>query len=100
VPARQAAPEVGWALVLARKYYVDEIYDAVIVRPAVWFSDRVLWRIIDALFIDGAGVNGSARAMQTLGWLGSRLQTGRVGTYVVLFVVGVVLLLRAVAGQG
>ena len=100
VPARQAVPEIGFARVLVRKYYVDEIYDALIVRPLVWLSDRVLWKVIDALFIDGAGVNGSARTTQFIGWVGSRLQTGQVGAYVLLFVVGVLLLLRAVAGQG
>ena len=29
------------------KYYVDEIYDAVIVRPLMWFSTKVLWRTVD-----------------------------------------------------
>jgi NADH-quinone oxidoreductase subunit L len=42
------------------KYYVDEIYDALFVRPLVWFSERVLYRFFDAGVIDGALVNGSA----------------------------------------
>jgi hypothetical protein len=45
--------------------------------------------------IDGVGVNGSAFLARTLGWMGTRLQTGRVGTYVVLFVVGVLAVLSA-----
>ena len=45
--------------------------------------------------IDGVGVNGSAFTARTLGWLGTRLQNGRVGTYVVLFVVGVIAILSA-----
>ncbi|MSR07453.1 MAG: NADH-quinone oxidoreductase subunit L [Gemmatimonadetes bacterium] len=100
VPARVAPAEAGWRLLLSRKYYVDEIYGALIVRPLVWVSDRVLWKVVDALVIDGAAVNGSARTTQLVGWIGSRLQTGRVGAYVLLFVVGVLWLLRAVAGQG
>jgi NADH-quinone oxidoreductase subunit L len=98
-PAREALVERGWQLVLARKYYVDELYDAVIVRPLFWLSDRVLWRTVDAFFIDGVAVNGAARVMRFLGWVGSQLQTGQVGTYVVLFVLGTIVLLRAILGS-
>jgi NADH-quinone oxidoreductase subunit L len=46
------------------KYYVDEIYDALIVRPLVAISDRVLYRVVDAGVIDGVGANGTARAVR------------------------------------
>jgi len=39
--------------------------------------------------VDGLLVNGTAKAARAAGWLGSRLQTGEVGAYVVLFVLGV-----------
>jgi NADH-quinone oxidoreductase subunit L len=48
------------------KYYVDEIYDALIVRPLVAISDKVLYRVVDAGLIDGVGANGSARAVRGL----------------------------------
>ena len=48
--------------------------------------------------VDGAGVNGAARGARALGWIGSRLQTGQVGLYVTLFVVGVLAILWRVAG--
>ena len=95
VPAAQAAPERGLGRVLWRKWYVDEAYDAVIVRPLVWLSRVVLWKAVDQAVVDGAGVNGAARVSRGLGWLGSRLQTGQVGFYVVLFVAGVVAALWA-----
>jgi NADH-quinone oxidoreductase subunit L len=95
VPARQAPAERGIAQLLAKRYYVDEIYDRIVVRPLVWVSRQVLWRWVDQGLIDGVGVNGMARLSQVLGWLGSRLQTGEVGLYVVLFVAGAVLLLGA-----
>lgn len=98
VPARQAAPERGIEKVLARKYYVDELYDALIVRPLIWCSERVLWRTIDAILIDGVAVNGMARLARVFGWIGSRVQTGQVGTYVVLFLLGTLILLRVVVG--
>jgi NADH-quinone oxidoreductase subunit L len=96
-PAREAPAETGFARVLNRKWYVDEIYDALFVRPLVWLSERLLWRGVDSGLIDSAGVNGSARVARGLGAIGSWLQTGQVGTYVFFFVVGVLLLLRAVA---
>jgi NADH-quinone oxidoreductase subunit L len=91
VPARLAPPETGLGRLLWKKWYVDEIYDAVIVRPVQWLAREVLWKTIDARLVDGLLVNGSATASRALGWLGSRLQTGEVGFYVALFVVGVLL---------
>jgi NADH-quinone oxidoreductase subunit L len=95
-PARQAPADTGLARLLYRKYYVDELYDALIVRPIVWLSRIVLWKGVDQGVVDGAAVNGSARVSQGLGWLGSRLQTGQVGVYVVLFLVGALWVLSAV----
>jgi NADH-quinone oxidoreductase subunit L len=46
------------------KYYVDEIYDAVIVRPLVAISDRLLYRVVDAGLIDGVGANGTAEVVR------------------------------------
>jgi NADH-quinone oxidoreductase subunit L len=96
VPAKDAPSESGLQKVLLRKWYVDEIYDAIIVRPIMWLSDRVCWRVVDGGIIDGVIVNGSATFARAIGWIGSRFQTGRVGTYVFFFVLGSLLLLRAV----
>jgi NADH-quinone oxidoreductase subunit L len=93
--AREAPADSGLARVLNRKYYVDEIYDAAIVRPLVWLSRVVLWKGVDEGVVDGAAVNGIAKLSRGLGWLGSRLQTGQVGVYVVLFLVGALWILRA-----
>jgi hypothetical protein len=67
-----------------------------VVRPLLWISRNLLWRGVDQGVIDGLAVNGSAKLSRGLGWLGSRLQTGSVGVYVVLFVVGAVWILRLV----
>jgi NADH-quinone oxidoreductase subunit L len=95
VPARLAPPERGLARILWKKWYVDELYDAAIVRPVMWVSREVLWKVMDARLVDGLLVNGTAAASRALGWVGSRLQTGEVGVYVVLFVVGVLVVLGA-----
>jgi NADH-quinone oxidoreductase subunit L len=94
--AAAAPPETGFARVLFRKYYVDEIYDALIVRPLVAISRLVLWKGVDQGLIDGVGANGSASLARGLGWIGSRLQSGQLGFYMVVFLVGAVWLLRAV----
>jgi NADH-quinone oxidoreductase subunit L len=96
LPAAEAPADTGLARVLYRKYYVDEIYDAIIVRPVVWLSRFVLWKGVDQGVVDGAAVNGTAKLSRGLGWLGSRLQTGQVGLYVVLFLVGALWILHAV----
>jgi NADH-quinone oxidoreductase subunit L len=90
VPAAEAAPERGFGGLLAAQYHVDRIYDRLIVRPVAWFSRVVLWKTIDQGLVDGIAVSGSARILQGLGWLGSRLQTGQVGLYLLLFVAGAV----------
>jgi NADH-quinone oxidoreductase subunit L len=77
---------------LLNKYYVDELYDAAIVRPTVGVSRGLLWKVVDAEVIDGA-VNGAGTVVQTsAGWL-RRLQTGSVRVYAVSVLLGVVLVL-------
>jgi NADH-quinone oxidoreductase subunit L len=77
---------------LLNKYYVDELYDAAIVRPTVGVSRGLLWKVVDAEVIDGA-VNGAGAVVQTgAGWL-RRLQTGSVRVYAVSVLLGVVLVL-------
>jgi NADH-quinone oxidoreductase subunit L len=95
LPAREAPAESGLQKVLLRKWYVDEVYDAIVVRPVMWLSHRALWRGVDVGVIDGLFVNGSATAARAVGWIGSRLQSGRVGMYVFFFVLGSILVLRA-----
>jgi NADH-quinone oxidoreductase subunit L len=91
VPAVEAAPARGFTRVLANKWYVDEIYDAIIVRPIVRASSA-LWRFVDVRIIDGA-VNGVALLSRGLGWAGARLQTGQVNTYAFAIVIGMLILL-------
>src|SRR2546426_8629955 len=67
VPARLAPPETGLGRVLWKKWYVDELYDAVLVRPVMWLSREVLWKVVDARLVDGLLVNGSAAASRALG---------------------------------
>jgi NADH-quinone oxidoreductase subunit L len=74
---------------LLNKYYVDEAYDALVVRPLVRLSDRVLFRAVDAKLIDGVGVDGSARAVRGLaGGALKYAQSGLAQTYIFFMIVG------------
>jgi NADH-quinone oxidoreductase subunit L len=75
--------------VLEHKYYVDELYDRALVQPVVGISRSILWRGMDAGLIDELFVNGSAKLARGLGWLGARLQSGQVGTYAWVLIIGV-----------
>jgi NADH-quinone oxidoreductase subunit L len=76
---------------VANKYYVDEIYDALLVRPLVRVSDAVLYRALDAGALDGALVNGTARAVRAVAADVLRhLQSGFAQAYLVLMVLGTI----------
>ena len=96
VPKREAPQEEGIERVLVNKYYVDEIYDATIVKPVVGVSRGLLWRGVDNGLIDGLGVNGSAYFARFVGWMGSQVQSGQLGTYAWVLAVGVLAVLGAV----
>jgi NADH-quinone oxidoreductase subunit L len=61
----------------------------------VGLSRSLLWRGLDAGLIDGLFVNGSAFLMRGLGWIGARLQSGQVGTYAWVLVLGVIAVMAA-----
>ena len=94
-PKSESPQEEGIERVLLDKYYVDEIYDATIVQPIVVVSRGLLWRGVDNGLIDGLGVNGSAYLARLAGWIGSRIQSGQLGTYAWVLAIGVLAVLGA-----
>ena len=93
----QSAPATGFGSLLEHKYYIDEIYDRLIVRPVVAFSRWVLWTVIDKGIVDGLFVNGAAFFARALGWIGSKLQTGQTGEYAWALALGALVVLGAFA---
>ena len=87
-----AQPGTGLHKLVANKYYVDELYNAVFVQPIKNVSHYLLWRIVDTGIIDGI-VNGIAGAIRIIGGVLRRLQTGVVQAYIVSMVVGIVIFL-------
>lgn len=79
-------PNTGFANVLENKWYVDELYNAIIVRPIEGLSN-VTYRFVEKLGIDGI-VNGVGRSVR---WGSDRvrlLQSGQVGFYIFIMVIG------------
>ena len=77
---------------LRNKYYVDELYDAVIVRPYNALS-VFAWRVLDDGLIDGLLVGGTARVVKWQGVVAGRIESGYIQTYVTVFFGGVVAIL-------
>jgi NADH-quinone oxidoreductase subunit L len=81
------------------KYFVDEIYDAAVVKPMVAGSRAVLWKGIDTGVIDGA-VNGiGARSSDIGGWL-KLIQSGNIRSYATWVLFGSVILMVALSLVG
>ncbi len=87
--ARSAAPLYT---LLLNKYYIDEVYDAVIVQPIKRGSTLLLWQGADAALIDGT-VNGIGAAVRAASGSLRRLQTGSIRAYAASLFLGVVLIL-------
>ncbi|NLG61535.1 MAG: NADH-quinone oxidoreductase subunit L [Candidatus Cloacimonetes bacterium] len=96
LPADQAETPTGFLGVLYNKWYVDEIYDAIVVRPVLALS-RFFARYIDRGVIDGLA-NGAGYASRAFGWVNSRVQTGLVNGYAFMIVLGALLLLAFMLG--
>ena len=74
---------------LLNKYWVDEIYDFLFVRPFIWISDQVLFRLVDVGLIDRIGVNGTARAVRGVAERALKFfQTGLTQSYLVAMLIG------------
>jgi NADH-quinone oxidoreductase subunit L len=66
--------------ILVNKYWVDEIYTAVVVRPLNVFARIGLWWTVDKGVVDGAGYVAAGTAMG-LGAVMRRLQSGNIRSY-------------------
>jgi NADH-quinone oxidoreductase subunit L len=103
---------------LKNKYYVDELYHLVIIRPVVWLADQVFnfdsrWVIdplvnlagtvgrvaaeitqaLDEVVVDWAFVEGTAKTINAFGgWL-RQIQTGRAQNYLLVLAVTLLMLL-------
>ena len=72
---------------LYNKWYFDELYDAVFVRPAFWLGDK-FWKLGDIGLIDRFGPNGSAWVVGLGSRVAGRLQTGYLYSYALVMLLG------------
>jgi NADH-quinone oxidoreductase subunit L len=95
IPGRIAAGLGGVYALVRDKYRVDELYDAVIVRPLVGVSRQVLWKTVDVKVIDML-VNLVGMAAKGFSYAFRFLQTGYVQAYAFVILLGLaVILFRA-----
>ena len=80
---------------LLNKYYVDEFYAAMIVKPLLWISTNVLWKAADVAGIDGA-VNGIAAGTTAIGDGVRHTQSGNTRSYAVWVVVGALVVMAVI----
>ena len=91
LPARLAANQRPLYLFLLNKWYFDEIYEFLMVRPARWLA-RTLWKRGDGAMIDGA-INGLTMGIVPFfARLAGRAQSGYVFHYAFAMVLGIVVL--------
>ena len=83
------------------KYYVDEIYGALIVRPLEAISRKVLWKGADVAVIDG-GVDGLGHRIRGIGAIFRQMQSGSIRNYATWVMLGslLVLFVLGLAGGG
>ena len=80
---------------LLNKYYVDEIYAALVVGPLMWISRNILWKVVDVEIVDGA-VNGLAHGARDVGDASRHTQSGNTRSYAVWVVIGAILVIAVV----
>lgn len=91
LPSRLASRFPGVYRLLVGKYFIDEVYDAVVVRPLVRGAEKVYERF-DLKVIDGA-LHGSAAAAGLVGKGLNFLQSGLVRDYALAFLIGAIIFL-------
>ncbi len=73
---------------LLNKWYFDELYDVIFVRPAKWIG-RFLWKVGDGKIIDGLGPDGVSARVLDVTRSAVKLQTGYLYHYAFAMLIGV-----------
>jgi NADH-quinone oxidoreductase subunit L len=88
LPGRVAAQQSMLYQFLLNKWYFDELYDRIFVRPTFWLG-KVLWKGGDGKIIDGLGPDGLSAIVVRLAKRASVLQSGYVYHYAFAMLIGV-----------
>ena len=93
-----AASMKGLYALVYNKYFVDEVYDATVVKPVVGGSRALLWKGMDVGVIDGIA-NGIASRSRDIGGVLRLLQSGNIRSYAAWVLAGSVMLIFAMWGM-
>jgi len=96
MPKRIAESLGGLYRLIAGKYFIDELYAFVVVRPLLWISTNFLWHVVDEETIDGL-VNGVAHEAGEFGDRLRHLNSGNTRTYAAWVILGAVVLTTLLA---
>jgi NADH-quinone oxidoreductase subunit L len=91
LPARLTQQFSAVHRVLFNKYYVDELYSFILVRPAIWTAKNVLIGITDARIIE-AVVNGVPSAIAAFSSGLRKIQTGLMQHYATIMATGILII--------
>lgn len=91
IPRKLASNFKSLYRTLYHKYYVDEFYFFAIVDPLIGISNKFLWKLFDAKFIDGI-VNGSAVVTVKISEYLRKIQTGMVQNYALVMFGGIIII--------
>ena len=72
---------------LLNKWYFDELYNLIFVKPAMAFG-RFAWKLIDGYIIDGFGPNGIASTISRLSIRARQMQSGLIYHYAFAILIG------------
>ncbi len=71
------------------KWYFDELYDRIFIRPALWLG-RLFWRRGDEQTIDRFGPHGAAVAVGVGNRIAARVQSGYLYSYALVMLLGLI----------
>ncbi len=89
VPKKLTESFKGVYNILWNKYYVDELYSFLFVKPTLWISDKLIERFTDIKIIEGI-VNGIPNLIYRFGSWIRPIQTGQLQQYAIFMIAGVV----------
>jgi NADH-quinone oxidoreductase subunit L len=87
----------GLYKLLLNKYYVDELYRVLFVRPLLWLSTEFFWKAMDVSAVDGS-MRRVARGVARFGDAFRRMQSGNVRSYAGWVTLGAILLMGFLVG--
>jgi len=100
VPGRLAATNPGLYKFLLNKWYFDELYNTIFVKPALWIGNAI-WKGFDDWLVDGKIAEGLGRRVQNVTSWVVKLQSGYLYHYAFAMLIGIAALLTwAIAAGG